>query len=226
MTGRQQARDAVYGAIKRRIVLNELKPGVTLTELGLARALECSQGTVRESLLRLEADGLVMRGGHQGTTVTELDPEAAAELLALRRRIETGAAARIARRTEPADLDGLGRLMDAMVAAAVSGDEYRLLLLDIEFHLAIFRIAGLPALEQILIRCMLHTHRSKLWAPGHRRPLAATAARHRPILAAVEARDARALARSLDHHLDTIVDVAPAEPRAMSRRDTVFRKNA
>jgi DNA-binding GntR family transcriptional regulator len=211
MAARQQARDAAYADIKRRIILNELKPGDTLTELGLARALDCSQGTVREALLRLQADGLVMRGGHRGTAVTELDPHAAAELLALRRRIEARAAPRIVANAAPEDIVLLQRWQDDMDAAASAGDEYDLLILDMDFHLALFRLARLPALEQILVRCLLHTARSKLWAPRHRRPLSATASRHRPILAAVIARDGAALARTLEHHIDTIVDVAPAE---------------
>jgi len=211
MAARQQARDAAYADIKRRIILNELRPGDILTELGLARALGCSQGTVRESLLRLQADGLVMRSGHRGTAVTELDPHAAAELLALRRRIEARAAPRVVAHATHEDVAQLQSRQGDMDAAASSGDEYGLLTLDMEFHLALFRLARLPALEQILVRCLLHTARSRLWAPGHRRPLPATASRHRAILAAVIARDGAALARTLEHHVDTIVDVAPAE---------------
>lgn len=211
MAARQQALDTAYNAIKRRIILNELKPGDTLTELGLAAELDCSQGTVRESLLRLQADGLVVRSGHRGTTVTDLDPEVAGELIELRRRIEARAARRAADRATPADIAMLEGLQARMDEAAAAGDEYGLLALDIDFHLALFRLARLDALEQILVRCILHTHRSKLWAPRHRRPLAQTAARHRPILAALAAQDGAALARALEHHVDTIVDVAPAE---------------
>src|SRR5882762_5438688 len=43
--------DLVYRMVKRRIVLNELRPGRIVTELGLANELGCSQGTVREALL-------------------------------------------------------------------------------------------------------------------------------------------------------------------------------
>ncbi len=211
MPARQQARDAAYADIKRRIILNELKPGDTLTELGLARALGCSQGTVRESLLRLQADGLVIRSGHRGTTVTEIDLEAAAELLSLRRHLEARAAPRIAAHARQSDIVLLDRMQGDMDDAAAKGDEYQLLALDIDFHMALFRLARLPALEQILLRSILHTHRWKLWSPGNRRSLAATAGRHRPLLAAVVARDGAALARALEHHVDTIVDIAPAE---------------
>jgi len=206
---RQRARDAVYQWLKRRIVLNELRPGDSLTELGLAAEAGCSQGTVREVLLRLQEDGLVVREGHRGTTVTGLDPEEAAELLALRRRIEMRGAERAATRATSGQVAEMRQLYAAMAAAARRGDEYEVLILDMEFHLALFRLAGLHALNQVLVRCMLHTHRSRLWAPSHRRPLAATASRHKPILDHLAAGDGRALARVLGEHIDTIVDVAP-----------------
>jgi DNA-binding GntR family transcriptional regulator len=96
-----------------------------------------------------------------------------------------------------------------MDAAAEAGDEYGLIELDTEFHLAIFRLAELRALEQILVRCILHSHRQKLWEPRHRRPLAETAARHDVLLELVKARDGEALARALGLHIDTIVEVQP-----------------
>lgn len=206
---RQQLREAVYTTIRRSILTNELKPGAALTELGLARAHGCSQGTVREVLLRLEADGLVVRSGHRGTQVTELDPEAADELLFLRRRIEARGAHRVVKRVREHDLADLAHRQLLMDEAAAAGDAYTLLERDIDFHLALFRIAGLPALEQILLRCMLHTHRQNVWAPRHQRPLAQTATRHRPIIAAAQSRDGAGLARALEHHVDTIVDLAP-----------------
>ncbi len=206
---RQRARDAVYQWLKRRIVLNELRPGTSLTELGLAAEAGCSQGTIREVLLRLQEDGLVVREGHRGTTVTGLDPEEATELLALRRRIEMRGAERAAARATPEQVAEMRVLYAAMAAAAKRGDEYELLMLDMDFHLALFRLAGLHALNQVLVRCMLHTHRSRLWAPSHRRPLAATASRHRPLIDHLAAGNGRALARAIGEHIDTIVDVAP-----------------
>jgi len=104
MTAREErlnARDAAYATLKRRIMLNELKPCDRITELALAQDLGCSQGAVREALLRLQEDGLVIRAGHRGTTVTPLDPEEADEIIALRRRLEMRGALRAARAATP-----------------------------------------------------------------------------------------------------------------------------
>jgi GntR family transcriptional regulator, rspAB operon transcriptional repressor len=200
-------RDAIYTTVKRRIVLNELKPGMALTELGLARELGCSQGPVREALLRLQEDGLVLRSGHRGTYVTPLDPEEAEEILGLRKRIEVRAAPRAARAVDAAALKRLAELIGRMKAAAEAGDEYALIELDTAFHLEIFRLSGLRALEQILVRCILHSHRQKLWEPRHRRSLVETAARHDAIYALLAARDGTGLAAALGDHIDTIVEI-------------------
>jgi GntR family transcriptional regulator, rspAB operon transcriptional repressor len=200
-------RDAIYTTVKRRIVLNELKPGMALTELGLARELGCSQGPVREALLRLQEDGLVLRSGHRGTYVTPLDPEEAEEILGLRKRIEVRAAPRAARAVDAAALKRLAELIGRMKAAAEAGDEYALIELDTAFHLEIFRLSGLRALEQILVRCILHSHRQKLWEPRHRRSLMETAERHDAIYELLATRDGAGLAAALGDHIDTIVEI-------------------
>ena len=187
-------------------MLNEWPPGSVLTELALAAQLSSSQASIREALLRLEGEGMVMRSGHQGTTVTNLDAAAAAEILGLRRRIESRAAKAIVRHRAAADIARLHALLSDMRDAADHDDLWAMVRADTDFHLALFRAAGLAAMEPILARCILHTHRFRLWAPWHRRPLQHTADRHLPILDALEAGNATTLRREIEHHLDTIVE--------------------
>ena len=197
---------AVANELRRRIVLNELRPGTVLTELALAADYGSSQGAVREALMRIEGEGLVARSGHQGTVVTNLDQEEAGEILGLRRRMEGRAAKSIARRIVAGDIADLQNILAAMHDAADSENLWAMVQADTAFHLTIFRIVGLHAMQPILSRCILHTHRFRLWAPWHQRPLRATADRHEPILAALEARDGAGLQREIEMHLDTIVE--------------------
>ncbi len=60
-----------FNALKRDIMLGTLSAGTSLTELELAAHFQCSQGTVREALLQLQEEGLVLRQGHRGTQVSE-----------------------------------------------------------------------------------------------------------------------------------------------------------
>ena len=192
-------------SLRRRIVLNELRPGTVLTELALATELGGSQGAVREALLRLEGEGLVSRSGHQGTTVTDLGPAEAAEMLRLRRQLEGRAAVAAAAGFDRGHETALEQHFAAMEAAAEARSQWDMIVADTAFHMTVFRAAGLRALEPILSRCILHTHRSRLWAPWHDRPLRHTAERHGDILTAARARNGRGLRRALERHIDTIV---------------------
>jgi len=196
--------DLVYGIVKRRIILNELTPETVLTELGLAHEIGCSQGPIREALLRLQEDGLVVRSGRR-TIVTRLTAEEADEMLALRRRIETRGALKAVLHADDQALDDLRGILAAMKEAAAIGDEYRVIEADKDFHLALFRLSGLDALGQILARCIMHSNRYKLWAPEHRRPLIETARRHDILYERLAAGDGSGLAAALGAHIDTIV---------------------
>jgi DNA-binding GntR family transcriptional regulator len=196
--------DLVYGIVKRRIILNELTPETVLTELGLAHQIGCSQGPIREALLRLQEDGLVVRSGRR-TIVTRLTAEEADEMLALRRRIETRGALKAALHADGQALEDLRGILATMKEAAALGDEYRIIEADKDFHLALFRLSGLDALGQILARCIMHSNRYKLWAPEHRRPLIETARRHDVLYERLAAGDGSGLAAALGSHIDTIV---------------------
>ena len=196
--------DLVYGIVKRRLILNERTPETVLTELGLAREIGCSQGPIREALLHLQEDGLVVRSGRR-TIVTRLTAEEADEMLALRRRIETRGALKAALNADGSALDDLHGILAAMKEAATEGDEYRVIEADKDFHLALFRLSGLDALGQILARCIMHSNRYKLWAPEHRRPLIETARRHDVLFERLAAGDGSGLAKALGGHIDTIV---------------------
>jgi DNA-binding GntR family transcriptional regulator len=73
--------DRVYKALRERIALRALEPGERLTERGLALLLGVSPTPVREAIVRLEHDGLVMRNSPRTLTVAEHSDEVLRELL-------------------------------------------------------------------------------------------------------------------------------------------------
>jgi len=156
---------------------------------------------------------LVVRAGYRGTLVSALDADEAALMLAVRKQLECEAVKRLPFEDNSALVAELTEHLDGMLMAARSADIYALIRHDTAFHLALFRAAQLPALEPILRRANIHTHRFKLWAPHHQRPLPATAERHRPLIDAVRHGDRKALEHELVRHLDTIVEPWPDRPR-------------
>jgi DNA-binding GntR family transcriptional regulator len=70
--GRMLLRESAYRAIRDAIVSEELAPGTSVTDSGLAEKLGLSRAPVRESLSRLAREGLVETKPQSYTRVTQL----------------------------------------------------------------------------------------------------------------------------------------------------------
>ncbi|RYH08051.1 GntR family transcriptional regulator [Tropicimonas sp. IMCC6043] len=199
----------VFSELQREIVLGLAEPDGALIELDLAQRFDCSQGTVREALMRLNEEGLVTRRPRRGTSVAPCRSADARALIGLRLSIECDNIGRLLRRAG-GDLDErLHAKLNDMRNAARDADEYGLAAHDRAFHLALFEAADLPLVAPILRRCLLHVHRFKIMNSGQLRDLEETAERHVPILDALRAREPDRLAEVLRHHISTIVDFGP-----------------
>jgi DNA-binding GntR family transcriptional regulator len=188
-----------------------LEPGQALLEQQIAAAMGCSQGTVREALLRLEQDGLVTRRGYQGTVVSTTSLEEAAQMARIRIALETESARRAAQSCSETDFARFDSIIDRMAEAEAVHDGYALSELDREFHLAIFRTARLTTLEPILTRCALHIHRYTFGngpvgvTPDNRVGLPSSAEQHRAVRDALATRDPDLAARAMRDHIETII---------------------
>lgn len=191
-------------------MLGTLPAGANLTELEIAAHFQCSQGPVREALLQLQEEGLVLRQGHRGTQVSLCTPDEAIEMFRLRNSIECNGIPRVMIRRTKKLTDDLKGMLEGMLQAADDEDEYRLAAIDRDFHRRIFDEADLPALNPILHRCLVHNHRFKISQSGSARDLRGTALRHCSIIDAIEAADVDAAQTAMRHHIATIVDFGPA----------------
>ena len=208
--------NAVYHALKRSILLREALPGEAIVEQHIAQQMGCSQGTVREALLRLQEDGLVARRGYQGTVVSTTSPAEAAQMARIRIDLETDGIRLAAAAMPASDIDALNDLIARMEAAQAIGDDYQSSELDREFHLTIFQASGLTALEPILMRCALHMHRYTFGNEDKEETGATAGDQHRDILKALENRDADAAAQILEAHIMAVIDFwSPTLRRAM-----------
>ncbi|MBU4527136.1 MAG: GntR family transcriptional regulator [Desulfomicrobium sp.] len=200
---------AAFNALKRDIMLGTLAAGTGLTELELAAHFQCSQGTVREALLQLQEEGLVLRKGHRGTQVSECTADEAVEMFRLRTQIECSGLPRTMRSPARSLISDLNAMLEDMLAAADSDDELQLAAIDRDFHRRILESANLPALDPILHRCLVHNHRFKISRSSTGRDLRATALRHRSIIDAIESGDVAQATTTMRHHIATIVDFGP-----------------
>jgi DNA-binding GntR family transcriptional regulator len=208
---KQRKSNAVYHSVKRAILLRRLEPGQTLLEQQIAATMGCSQGTVREALLRLEQDGLVARRGYRGTVVSTTSLEEAAQMARIRIALETESARRAAQSCTDADLAHFDAIIARIGEADTRHDGYALSELDREFHLAIFHRARLATLEPILTRCALHVHRYTFGngptgiTPDNRVGLPSSMEQHRAVRDALATRDPALAAQAMRDHIETIL---------------------
>lgn len=196
--------------LRRQIILGLLVPNEALLELDLAHQFGASQSTIREALLVLQEEGLVIRVPHRGTHVAECNADDMVELLSLRHDIETRGILRGIQNYGRIAQRALTDLVDQMIDAAKADDEYALSQLDCQFHIRIYDEANLPSVQPMLRRCLVHNHRYKIQKSDRSRSLLFAAERHIPILEALESGSADKAVAALSHHINTIVDFGPS----------------
>ena len=219
----------VHAWLKQQIMLSKVLPGQPLVELEIAAAMGCSQGTVREAMLRLQEDGLIVRKGYGGTIVTLISAVEAKAFLSLRAQLESQALAHSLPRIGPQQIEALSALVRQMEAAAAAGDEYALFELDQQFHVSLFHWAEMPSLVPVLTRCSLYNHRNKIALEVAPRSLEETAQRHWRIVAALESGSLAVAERVLRHHIDSVVgedgdDTRSAPPRMTPRLAALLQR--
>jgi len=141
--------DQISAAIRESIATGRLAPGTHLLEVEIAREMQTSRVPVREALMQLHQEGLVIRKPNCGTFVAELTEKMVREVCSLRSLLEGFAASLAARHLTTEDFTHLDALLKSMRIAAEAGDFSRVLACDYEFHKYIMHAAGHDLLEEV-----------------------------------------------------------------------------
>jgi DNA-binding GntR family transcriptional regulator len=145
--------DKAYAAIRDRLIMLDIRPGEPIDDGGLARELGVGRTPVREALKRLEGDRLVVSYPRRGTFATGMDIADLAHISDIRAQLEPLAARRAAERASRLTRAELGELASRIEELdVVEADGTDLMRWDLTVHRAIYRAAGNPHLEDVLIR--------------------------------------------------------------------------
>ncbi|MGY3578641.1 MULTISPECIES: GntR family transcriptional regulator [Bradyrhizobium] len=154
--------DQVYGRLLEAITDRTLLPGQRITQNELADRLGVSRQPISHALHLLHRQGLVAESGKRGFEVTQLDPQRIRELYEVRGAIDA-LAARLAATRVKEDAAARAQLEAALEAGRAIDDGTplaRLIALDVDFHSAIYRLAGNSAIEEMIAPQWPHMRRS------------------------------------------------------------------
>jgi DNA-binding GntR family transcriptional regulator len=210
--------DEVYENLTSLIMDGSIAPGVRLNIEEIARRLQVSPTPVRESLARLEADGLVDKQALKGYWTTDLLSERElVELYELRLLLEPHSAEQAALRISREESAGL-RDEIATIRSAPTGstfDSYRSFTShDVRLHTMLFTIAGNQAIQRAFDRTHCHLHIFRLgYLPSFGDP---ALFEHQQIADAIIRGDASVARAAMRSHLEA----------AMARTLTLFDSKA
>jgi DNA-binding GntR family transcriptional regulator len=195
--------------LRELIMANQLKAGQRIVEREIADAMRMSRGPVRDALLILENEGLVVRYAHRGTFVAEVTTEDIEEIYSLRQAIESLALEYLVKRLTPEDLDELEMLVREMEAKIEHGFNLsEATELDVAFHRALCRLSGhsraLAAWEALSgqTRVLLLSHRIRNPRDFQERAVEW----HRRLVSAIRDRDLEQAQLELHKHLAITVE--------------------
>ncbi|MGH2850656.1 MAG: GntR family transcriptional regulator [Solirubrobacteraceae bacterium] len=197
---RQQTLDLLRDAI----LDFRLRPGQRLVERELIELMGVSRTTIREVLRELATEGLVTTIPQKGAIVVNTTPEGAQDLYEVRAALESLAARRFVEYADAEHVAALRAAVDefAELARARTPDIRAMLQAKDRFYAELIAGSGNGAIEAVLssVRARVRVLRAiSLSEPG--RPAAALTELEE-LLAAIEARDADAAARSAARHLE------------------------
>jgi DNA-binding GntR family transcriptional regulator len=199
---RTNLREEALAVLRAAILGGDLAPGSIHSAVSLAERLGVSPTPVREAMLDLVKSGLVEVLPNRGFRVTVIDDRDMDEIYELRTMLEVPALALVIERSSELDLRALRSPLAELEAAAADRDVRAFLVADRTFHLDLLALAGNRRLVGIVAELRDQTRIIGLQSLAAAGALAASAAEHRPILEAVQARDAAAAQRLMVLHLE------------------------
>jgi DNA-binding GntR family transcriptional regulator len=213
-----------YRSIRRMIVDGGLPPGHRMSHRTLAERLGIGRSPVRDAILQLEAEGLVVQRAQKGVLLRELTPRELSEVYELRLVMEPFFAERAALLADPTQVAGMREACERLAEIVArpdfevwwrSGAENARLVyqLDMQLHSLILAAAGNTVATRIFSSAHVLAHAFS-WSLGREADLPAadrlviTAAEHMGIYEAIRDRDPTAARERMRRHvLDAIPSV-------------------
>jgi DNA-binding GntR family transcriptional regulator len=209
--------------VRREIVRQERLPGTKISEPMLAEAYGVSRAPVREALLQLEREGLVVFDAVGRTRVVEMTPEDFEDLFELRMTLEPAAVEHVTNRFDASLRSRLEANIEAMAGAATLAE---VSWLDVEFHTIVMEasnrrrlIATWRAIHSQLLLWLSTMHQAHAESAKVRDITLAAHRRLVRIMAGGDAKQARAEAvKHLSDWRPVIAGMADARPKKGTSR--------
>lgn len=197
-------RDRVRNALRAAIISGELVAGELYPASALAVRLGVSATPVREAMVDLVTEGLVVVQLNKGFRVTEMSDADLDNVAAVRMLVEPPATRDVVPLVPDSGVGGLRALAHPIVTAAEAGDLVSYVEADRVFHLTLLGYSGNAHLLEVVARLRAQTRLGGLARLAAEGKLVVSAAEHHELLDLVETGDAAGAESLMRRHIGHI----------------------
>jgi len=152
---RSAIRDSVADAVRRTLLAGHYKPGDLISELSIAADFSISRGPVREALLTLVSEGMLVHSPNRGFAVLDFTVRDLEQTEAVRLALEPLALQACRACATLDDLSRLTRIKSELVRAYTAGQKFECVSAELQFHQSIWQMSANPWLCASLERVMI-----------------------------------------------------------------------
>ena len=193
-----------YNAIKTRIIEHQVKPGCQLKIDELSSELGISRTPIREALLRLKQDGLVLASSRVGFFVRGITKEDFKDIFELRRIIEAYAAEKIADYISDEEIRVLDDIHEHCKAMVEQGDNKAFNQYEVKLHNTILDRLNNKKIRSIMDSVGDILHRLRIYALDSDENIKQSLLEHEKIIQAIKDRDCERARQSMEEHIDNV----------------------
>jgi DNA-binding GntR family transcriptional regulator len=212
MTGPTAHSETSYDKLRAAIVRGEIAPNSRLVESDVVTSFDMTRAAVRNALIRLEQEGLVVREPHRGARVRQVTDVEAIEILQARAVLE-GLAVRVtAERIDAVGAERLRAALERHRTLLESGDLLGASDANADLHAALLELSGHSTAQRLIhglnsqsVRYQFRT----ILIPG--RPTASQA-EHAAIVEAVIAHEPERAEDAMRRHLFNVAEALRGAP--------------
>jgi DNA-binding GntR family transcriptional regulator len=202
---RPNLREQVYDILRDMIIRREIEPGEKINEEHLAERIGVSRTPVRETLCRLENEGIVKVIPRRGAFVTRLTGDSVAEVLEIREALEGLVARLAAQRMDKPTLDALRACLHRVDATPESSRQpIQYTRAEEDFHAILLDACGNQMLKNMMEVVNAHLKLIRVRTvvlPGRARK---SVEEHHQILKAIEKRDVSLAEEIMRKHVASV----------------------
>ncbi|HEY2700356.1 MAG TPA: GntR family transcriptional regulator [Pseudonocardiaceae bacterium] len=190
-------------ALRAMILSGDMRPGERIIENQLTEQLGVSRPPLREALIMLVHEGLVVQHPRRGAVVTPLTQHDVYEIVTMREELEELAITLGIPVNSDELLRPCRRALEYLTAAAEAGDEAAVTGHAFAFHLAVIGLAGNRRLTETYRSLALQMQLCMAMNRGATKDvesLAGNAERHRVLMEVIETGDQDAVRRAFHRH--------------------------